>query len=354
MTFPVETSQTRVLPFGSDPPLRRRYLLLDEPLRGNLRFGLLLEDLDKLAEETALGYVRRVHPAARVVTAAIDNIYVRHAADIERDLRFHARINFVGRSSLEVGIRVEHSKAPADHIASCYFTMVAREGHGDEARSLTIPPLEFAEPLEIRRAEKARQHRAERQDARNAGAEPPGRDEFDLLARLHAAQDQSGFDGRLASRSVISTWERTYPEHENVPQKIFGGYVVRRAYECAALAAEEVAPDRAVLVAVNRINFLQPVRMGDKLHFQSRVVYSGDHSLAVETNIVRKSRDRSESDLSNTCIFTFVNVGPDLDLRPVPVIHPTTYAEDARFLAAHRRKREHRQWKTTRGEAHPG
>jgi acyl-CoA hydrolase len=132
-----------------------------------------------------------------------------------------------------------------------------------------------------------------------------------------------------------------YPEQENVPRKIFGGYLVRRAYELATINAEEIAPDRPVILRVNRINFHQPVRMGDKLHFVSRVVYTGSASICVEVSIERVSRDRVTRALSNNCVFTFVNVDEDMIPQPVPPVYPTTYAEDARYLEAYRRNRRH-------------
>ncbi len=119
------------------------------------------------------------------------------------------------------------------------------------------------------------------------------------------------------------------------------GYLVRRAYELASINAEEIAPDRPVILRVNRINFLQPVRMGDKLHFVSRVVYTGATSICVEVSIERVGRERDTRALSNTCVFTFVNVDPDMIPRPVPPVYPTTYAENARYLEAHRRNRRH-------------
>jgi len=70
MPRPNETTHHQILALGSDSKLQRRFTVLDEPLQGNLRFGLLLEVLDKVAEETALKYVNRYHPDARVVTAA--------------------------------------------------------------------------------------------------------------------------------------------------------------------------------------------------------------------------------------------------------------------------------------------
>lgn len=344
--------RTLTLPLGSDPSLRRRFMLLDEDLPANVRFGSILEILDKLAEECALDYVRRAHPQARVVTAAIDNIYVRTAADVSRDLVFRARINFVGRTSLEVGIRIEQAAGPgaepAAHIASCYFTMVARSTAGTGAESLVLPPFEATDGLAVRRWERAIARREGYRQQLHQAQEPPSRQEHALLASLHAAQDQPGFRGLLARDCVTSGWERTYPEHENVPSKIFGGHLIRQAYEQSAICAEQVAPHRPVIVAVNRINFVQPVRMGDKLQFLSRAVYAGRTSVCVETDIIRVSRDRTQTNLSNSCIFTFTNVDDRLRPQPVPPIHPTTYAEDARFLAAQRRHVARLAWKETR------
>jgi acyl-CoA hydrolase len=348
MQRPNETTHHQVLALGSDPELRRRFMVLDEPLQGNLRFGLLLEILDKIAEETALKYVHRYHPDARVVTAAIDNILIRHAADVTRDIVFHARINHVGRSSLVVGIRVEQSGEPVNHIASCHFTMVARSGSGDQECSVALPPLEYLDELEKKRAAKAEASREEYQRQQSLLTEPPSREEFEMLVKLHQAQDEpdlsvgrrahdeTGFRGYKASRLVTDCWERMYPEKENVPRSIFGGYLIRRAFEVSAICSELVAPDRSIIAAVTRINFFQPVRIGDTLHFTSRVVYTNGSFVCVEANIERTSRDRTTKALSNSCFFTFVNVNSALVHQPVPAIYSASYDEDARYLAAHR------------------
>ncbi|MBS1765942.1 MAG: acyl-CoA thioesterase [Acidobacteria bacterium] len=342
-----EISLTTTLPFSADSAVQRSFMLIDAPVRGNIRFGKLLEVLDKLAEEQALAYVRRHHPSARVVTAAVDQIQVLAPADIDRDLVFRARINFVGRTSLEVGIRVEHpadATRPEAHIASCYFTMVARDE--GETASLVIPGFEPQDGLARARWDKAIERREGRKRDLLAAAEPPSREEFDLLQRLHAAQESPDFEGLRAEALTASGWERMYPEQENVPKKIFGGYLIRKAYEQSAICAELAAPDRPIIVSVNRINFPQPVRMGDKLHFQSRVVHSAGNSLCVETDILRVGLDRGQAALSNTCVFTFVNVDDDLRPRPVPQVHPATYREDAAFLAAHRRRAAYLAWKS--------
>lgn len=340
-----ETSYVIRLRFGSDANLRRRFMVTDEAVPSNLRFGLLLERLDKLAEETALRYVRRSYPEARVVTAAMDSLMVRTMPDIHRDMVLRARINLIGRSSMEVGVRIEQPGEPLLHIGSSYFTMVGRVRADGEEKSVPLPPLEYKTKMEQVRRDRALARRDSYRTAVNLAAEPPSREEYEMLRHLHEAQEQLGIKVLLASKQVTEGWERTYPEYENVPQKIFGGWVAHRAYTYAHICAERLATHRMLLASVDRINFYHPVRMGDKLHFVSRVTYTGNTSVSVETEITRISRDRKETALSNVCAFTFIHVGPEMNRLPVPQVHPTTYAEDARYLAGYRRRKAHMEWK---------
>jgi len=318
-------------------------MIVDKDIPGNIRWGRLLEELDKLAEDIALDYVHKFEPEGRVVTAAVDDIALHTPADITQDVYLRARINYVGRTSMEVGIRVDQDKEAEQSLAACYFTMVARKGKGDKAESLPIPPLDYESEIEKERHEAAIERRKKYHEQIDALEDPPSKEEYQMLRELHKAQEDDDFDGLLAGQQIRNSVERMYPDLENVPQKIFGGYVIRRAYELALIQAEEIMPDRPIFVRVNRINFLQPIRIGDKLDFTSRVVYTGDTSMTLEIDIERTSMDKVTKALSNTCVFTFVNVDEELNPKPVPDVYPTTYAEDERYLKAHRRRLEHHQ-----------
>lgn len=148
---PVDTSIERSFSFGSDLALRRRFKIVDKDIHGNIRWGRLLEDLDKMAEDVALDYVRRVDKNARVVTAAIDDMALHTPADINKDVYMRAQINYVGRTSMEVGIRVDQDKNAEHSLAACYFTMVARTGIGNDAKSLEMPQLEYESEIEKER-----------------------------------------------------------------------------------------------------------------------------------------------------------------------------------------------------------
>ena len=335
---PHDTRYLFVLPFSTDQALARRFIARDRQMVGNIRFGKLLEVLDKVAENTALAYVHRFYPDARVVTAAINSIVIRNRDDATHDLIFSAQINNVGKSSMEIGTRVECLGTGSGHLASCYFTMVARTTVGGVTKSLILPPLHYKQEIEEKRCNKAEQRRQTYRDSLAKAEEMPSLDEYLFLKKLHKEQESPDFKGIRASELVLESTIRAHPEQENVPKTVFGGYLIRKAYELAALSAEMVTPNRVVPIQVNRINFNQPVLLGDRLKFTARVIYTGKTTITVQTDIERSVRGDNGKALSNSCLFTFRNVGDDMESIPVPIIYPVTYAEDARFLNAYRQR----------------
>lgn len=335
---PHDTRYIFVLPFSTDRTLSRRFLASDQEIAGNIRFGKLLETLDKVAENTALAYVNKFYPSARVVTAAVDSIVIRNLPETTNDIVFSAQVNHVGRSSLEVGIRVESLGSNSGHLLTCYFTMVARSTDCGEAKSLTLPALSYNDETEKRRYDKANQRRQEYRDSIVKAEEMPTLEEYLFLKTLHKEQESENFNGLRASKLTLQNIQRAYPEQENVPKTIFGGYLIRRAYELAALAAGMVTPDRVVPYKVNRINFNQPVFLGDQIRFTAKVVYTGKTTITVQSDIERFSDNSNSKALSNSCLFTFRSVAADMTPQAVPFIYPVTYAEDARFLNAYRQR----------------
>ncbi len=336
LTRPNELSLEKTIPLSSSEILRNNFRVLDEDLPANIRFGLLLEAMDTLAADTARLYVHQFYKDAVVVTAAIDTIVVRNPADITKDLIFKSRINYVGKSSMEVGIRIEQPN-PQTHIATCYFTLVARRGPRDNRVSVTLPPLNYIDDMEIRRYKKAIERKEHYLAQKNLESQPPSLEEYRLLEKLHKAQEDTNFNGLLASKLSLTSWERTFPAYKNPNQTIFGGYLARRSYELSTMCAELIATKRPIIAAVNRMNFINPVKIGDKLQFKSNIVYTNKSFICVETTISRVGRyEKKISSLTDSCLFTFVNVDEKLKPHPVETIYPITYFEDKKYLEAHR------------------
>ena len=145
-------SLEEVLPLSINPDLQQKYKIIEGNLLGNLRLGLLLQDLDILAGKTAKLYIDQFYKDARVVTAAIDNILIRNIFSPDLNIILKSRINYVGKTSMEVGIRIEQDNK---HIATCYFTMVARIGDINNDKGAILPPLEYIDKEEQLRAKKA-------------------------------------------------------------------------------------------------------------------------------------------------------------------------------------------------------
>ena len=121
---------------------------------GNVHGGVIMKLID-----TAAGVVAVRHARSNVVTASIDRLDFHSPVFIGNLLRLKANLNFVGRTSMEVGVRVETEdllSGKIRHTASAYLTFVALDESG---RPKEVPKLAMASEDEIRRHREARARR---------------------------------------------------------------------------------------------------------------------------------------------------------------------------------------------------
>jgi acyl-CoA hydrolase len=103
---------------------------------GNVHGGSLLKLLDQVAYACAAKYCKNY-----VVTAALDQVFFKQQVNVGELVTFYAHVNHVGRSSMEIGVKVvaEHLRTNEKrHTTSCYFTMVAMDENG---KSVEVPRL---------------------------------------------------------------------------------------------------------------------------------------------------------------------------------------------------------------------
>jgi uncharacterized protein (TIGR00369 family) len=103
---------------------------------GNIHGGAIMKLID-----TAAGVAALRHARANVVTASIDRLAFHHPVFIGDFLTLKASLNFVGRTSMEVGVRVESGNplsGEKTHTASAYLTYVALDRNN---RPIPLPPL---------------------------------------------------------------------------------------------------------------------------------------------------------------------------------------------------------------------
>lgn len=113
---------------------------------GKVHGGALLNLLDRVAFACASRWSRRY-----AVTLSVDQVVFREPIAVGELVTFRAAVNHAGRTSMEVGIRVEAEDIRTGtlrHTNSCYFTMVAVD---DAGRPASVPAFAPATPMQAKR-----------------------------------------------------------------------------------------------------------------------------------------------------------------------------------------------------------
>ena len=128
--------------------------LQDANVAGNVQGGVIMRLIDEVG-----GIVAIRHARTNVVTASVDRIDFLHPVYIGDVLTLKASLNLVGRTSMEVGVRVEAENLVTGeirHTASAFLTYVALDKNG---RPLEITPLILETDEEKRRNRDAQARR---------------------------------------------------------------------------------------------------------------------------------------------------------------------------------------------------
>lgn len=121
---------------------------------GKVHGGAILKHLDEVAYACAGRYC-----GGYAVTMSVDQVSFDRPIHVGELVTFLASVNYTGRTSMEVGIKVvaeELSRRACRHAMTCYFTMVAVDGEG---KPTPVPPLIPMDTNAERRFEAARRRR---------------------------------------------------------------------------------------------------------------------------------------------------------------------------------------------------
>lgn len=121
---------------------------------GNVHGGVIMKFIDDAA-----GVVAAKHARTNTVTASIDRLDFHRPVLIGNLLILKASLNATGRTSMEIGVRVEAEDlltGKTTHIASAYLTFVSLNAEG---RPSPVTPWIPATPDGTRRAREALQRR---------------------------------------------------------------------------------------------------------------------------------------------------------------------------------------------------
>ena len=141
---------------------------------------------------------------------------------------------------------------------------------------------------------------------------------------------------RTTRRTVRETQHETseimMPQHANNLGHVFGGVILSMMDRTSAVAAIRHARNDCVTVSVDRVDFREPIHLGDLVIMKASVNFVGRTSMEVGVRIEAENLITGERRHTNSCYLTFVAI--DSDGRPVevPPLLPETDDERRRRL----------------------
>jgi len=346
---PPSESMTKITyDFESDDFLKEQYR---NPF-GGLRFGKVLEDLDALAGNIAFSHVQ--DPTVNIVTASVDRIRLSGAVDMDRNQQLSGKVTFVGSSSMEIRMQCK-GDGEDDPWMEAYFTFVAVDS--TTKKPMKIPPLDPQTWLEKDQFEAGQRRANVRKEARRKGQNfetAPLDPEIEKVAvqlnddagPLKNIPSLANPNAMLMEQTRLQNCEIAQPQTANLAHQIFGGFLMRRAFDLAYATTYLFAGCRPRFMEVDQVAFTMPVSVGDLTNFQSQIVYANVHdtitdfhlyqgqanvpiiSVEVQAWVVQPAI--SSAKLSNKFVYTFA-VDDGTEIRK---ILPGNM-EQARKMATH-------------------
>ncbi|CAL8399200.1 unnamed protein product [Arctogadus glacialis] len=325
------------LPLGSQPHIREKYLTH----HNTVRFGRLLEDLDSLA--VLISYSHTHNPALprsplSIVTALVDKIDMRqHTIYPDRDIKFTGHVTWVGKTSIEAKMYMSQLHEGAySPVLEATFVMVARDPENKRAAYVNPLKPEGAEEERLfQQGEVNKTRRVELSTASLLKVAPTAEERKVVHSQFLSTLDPQTVSFRSRVLPPKSVWmedakvkglEICHPQERNIFNRIFGGFLMRKAYELGWANACSYGGCRPNLVAVDDILFQKPVEIGSLLLLSSQVCYTEGNFIQVRVHTEVLDPLTGQHNTTNVFHFTFVS---DND---VPMIVPQSYGESMLYL----------------------
>ena len=160
----METEPAGLPTSAAQTTLSRIMTTLDTNLLGTVHGGVIMKLVDDVA-----GVVAQRHSGGPAVTASMDEMAFLEPVRVGDLVHAHGRVNWTGRTSLEVGVRVLaepwNELQTAKRVATAYLVFVALDSHGRPRQVTPVRPETEEDRRRFAEAEIRRTHRLARRDA---------------------------------------------------------------------------------------------------------------------------------------------------------------------------------------------
>ncbi|WP_338791651.1 acyl-CoA thioesterase [Bernardetia sp. Wsw4-3y2] len=140
--------------------------------------------------------------------------------------------------------------------------------------------------------------------------------------------------------SKVTITQLMLPSHSNFSGKIHGGHILNLMDQIAFACASKHSENYCVTASVNRVDFLNPIEVGELVTLKASVNFTGRTSMVVGLRIISENVITGITKHCNSSYFTMVAKDEDGKSTPVPGIILTTKEEIRRFARSITRQQE--------------
>ena len=143
---------------------------------------------------------------------------------------------------------------------------------------------------------------------------------------------------KTVRESQHETSELMMPQHANNMGHVFGGVILSMMDKCGAIAAFRHSRASVTTASIARVDFREPIHLGDLVVMKASVNFVGRTSMEVGVRVEAEDLMTGVRRHTNSCYLTFVAI--DRNGRPIEVagLKPETDEEQRRYAAAETRR----------------
>jgi len=147
---------------------------------------------------------------------------------------------------------------------------------------------------------------------------------------------------KTSKESRISISQLMLPSHSNFSGKIHGGHVLNLMDQVAFACASKHSGHYCVTASVNKVDFLNPIEVGELLTMKASINYTGRTSMVVGLRVESENIQTGKIKHSNSSYFTMVAKNEQGDKMPVPGLILNDVESIRRFARSLKRQEQSR------------
>src|SRR5271157_943982 len=146
--------------------------------------------------------------------------------------------------------------------------------------------------------------------------------------------------GKTVAESATETVEVVLPNDANPLGNLLGGRVMHLIDIAGAISAHRHARSQVVTVAVDNLDFLYPIRIGELVVLRAHITRTFRTSMEAEVRVYREDYLTGERQQTSSAFVTYVALDPSGKPQEVPPLIPCTKEEKTRYREALERRRQ--------------